>query len=277
MAARLPETVRRVLKAASRLGYAARGFVYLCVATIAFLAALDLAPKPSGATDAMALWARWTAGLVLISALAVGLAGFSAWRFVQALFDADHHGASPKGLAVRLGQAVSGVIYGVLAFSMLELLDGLEDIGEADETDSARTLAAEVLALPHGDWIMLAAGLGLFGVGIGNVVQGLMQDFAKRLNCSPRMCRWSVPLARAGYVGRGLATLPLGLYLFRAGLDVRASEARSWADALQSLEGQPFGHFILALVAGGLAAFGLFGLFEAIYRRIEAPRRLEPA
>lgn len=191
------------------------------------------------------------------------------------MFDADHHGTSPKGWAIRVGQAVSGVVYGVLAWSALELLDGFEDIGEADETDSAQTLAAEVLAFPHGDWIMIAGGLALFAVGIGNLVQGARQDFAKRLDCSDDICRWAVPLARAGYIGRGLATFPLGVFLFRAGLEVRSSEARSWADAMQAIEGQPFGPVILALVAGGLIAFGLFGLVEARYRRIEAPKRLK--
>lgn len=196
---------------------------------------------------------------------------------MQAVFDADDHGTSPKGWAVRLGQAVSGFVYGALAWSTLELLDGFEDIGEADETDSARTMTAEVLAFPYGDWIMIAAGLALFAVGIGNIVQGARQDFAKRLECSVDVCRRVVPLARAGYIGRGLATFPLGVFLFRAGLEVRSSEARSWADALEAVERQPFGSVILALIAGGLIAFGLFGLVEARYRRIEPPKRLETA
>ena len=205
------------------------------------------------------------------------LAAFAGWRFLQAVFDADNHGTSPKGWAVRLGQAVSGLVYGGLAWSALELLDGLEDIGEADETDSAQTMTAEVLAFPYGDWIMIAAGLALFAVGIGNLIQGAKQDFAKRLDCSRDICRWAVPLARVGYIGRGLATFPLGVFLFRAGLEVRSSEARSWADALEAVESQPFGSVILALIAGGLIAFGLFGLVEARYRRIEPPKELKPA
>jgi len=84
-------------------------------------------------------------------------------------------------------------------------------------------------------------------------------------------------MARAGYIGRGLATLPLGLFIFRAGIDARSSEARDWAGALQAVEAQPLGSLILSLVAGGLIAFGLFGLAEAVFRRIESPTRVEPA
>ncbi|MES2033804.1 MAG: DUF1206 domain-containing protein [Pseudomonadota bacterium] len=262
---------------ASRLGYGARGLVYLGVGGIALLAALDLTPRASGASGAIEAWASWPLGLLLIAGVAAGLAAFAAWRFVEAAFDADNHGVSPKGIAIRVGQAISGVVYAALAWSTLELLDGFEDIGEADESDSARTLAAEALALPYGDWILIAVGVALLGVGVGNLVQGAFQDFAKRLDCSDALCRIAVPFARLGYIGRGVATLPAGVFLLRAGLDVRSAEARSWGDALQTLEGQPFGSVILGAVALGLVAFGLFGLFEAVFRRIKAPATLAVA
>lgn len=276
MAARLPQKARKALETTSRFGYAARGLVYLSVGAIAFMAALDLTPKAKGTGGAIEAWAQWPLGLALITAVAVCLIAFSIWRFLQAAFDADHHGLDAKGLAVRAGQAISGVVYGALAISTLELLDGLEDVGEADESDSARTFTAEVLQLPYGDWIMIAVGLALVGVGVGNLIQGAMQDFAKRLDCSEALCRWAVPLGRIGYIGRGLATLPAGVFLVRAGLEARSSEARSWGDALQALEAQPYGSLILGAIAAGLIAFGLFGVFEAFYRRIEAPRTLDP-
>ena len=276
MRLQLPRSWRDRLELASRLGYAARGAVYLTIGVIAVLAAADLTPRPAGTGDVLELWAKWPLGLFLISALAACLLAFSGWRVLQAVFDADRHGATPKAWAIRAGQAVSGVVYGALALSALELLDGLEDIGEADETDSARTAAAEILAWPHGDWLVIAGGLVLLAVGVGNLAQGVLHDFGKRLHCGPEVCRWVVPLGRAGYIGRGLATLPLGIFLLRAGWEVRASEVRTWADALQTVEAQPFGSVILTAVALGLIAFGLFGVVEAVFRRIDAPRDLSP-
>lgn len=265
----------RALELASRLGFAARGLVYVSVGAIALMAALDLTPRAAGAKAAVAAWAEWPAGLLLIWSTAIGLIGFSVWRGLQAVFDADRHGTSAKGWAVRAGQAISGVVHSALAFSLLELLDGLEDIGEIDEDDSAQTQAAALMELPHGDLMLIGVGLFILAVGAANIIQALFKDFSKRLRCTPKVCRWAVPLGRAGYFGRGVAMAPLGLFLVRAGQETRASEAQGLGMALQTLEAQPFGGWILALTALGLVAFGAFALVEARFRRIDVPDDLE--
>ena len=255
----------------ARIGYAARGAVYLGLGAIALLAALDLTPRAKGARGVLETWAAWPLGSLLITLIASGLTGFAFWRGVQAVFDADRHGGTLKGWAVRAGQALSGVVYGGLAWSALELLDVFEDVGEADETQDIHQFAEAILSWPGGDRLLILAGLVVLGFGIGNVVQGLMQDFAKRLSCDADTCARVVPLAKFGYAARGLATLPLGAFLVVAGLEVRASQARSWGDALQIVEQQPAGAGILCLVAMGLVAFGLFGFVEALSRRIQPP------
>ncbi len=275
------KTVRRLnvskaIELASRIGYAARGLVYLSIGSIVLLAALDLTPRAKGASGVMRAWAEWPLGWALIGGIGVGLASFAAWRILQAVFDADRHGRSPKAWAVRTGQAVSGLVYGGLALSAFELLDELEDVGEVDEEQTVHHTARTVLDLPYGDTLLIAAGLVVLAFGVGNVVQGLVQDFGKRLKCDDRLCRVVVPLAKAGYGARGLASLPLGVFLVMAGVQARAGEARSWGGALQAVERQPFGGSALCLVAAGLIAFGLFGLVEARYRRIRPPPEITP-
>jgi hypothetical protein len=208
---------------------------------------------------------------VLIWLTASGLFGFTFWRVLQAVFDADRHGRSPRGLGVRLGQAVSGVAHGLMAWSLYGLLDGLGDLNEADDTDSTQAVAATILAIPHGDLLLIAVGAVVLAFGIGSIGQGLFQSFAKRLGCSARACRMAVALARVGYVGRGLAFAPVGFFLISAGLQARATRAHDFAGALQAVEDQPFGSAVLGLAAAGLIAFGLFAFFEAGFRRIVVP------
>ncbi|MND00708.1 hypothetical protein D3C83_194200 [compost metagenome] len=64
----------------------------------------------------------------------------------------------------------------------------------------------------------------------------------------------------------------MGFFIAEAGLDARAGAVRSLGGALQTLETQPFGSWVLSLTALGLVAFGLFSLVEARYRRMRVPR-----
>lgn len=263
-----------MLEGAARLGYAARGLVYCGLGAIALLAALDLTPQARGAKGVLETWAGWPLGHVLIGAVGCGLTGFAVWRAIQAVFDADRHGTSPKAWAIRAGQAISGLVYGGLALSAFELLDVFEDLGEADETQDLRRTSAAVLDAPYGDQLLILAGLVVIGFGVGNVIQGLAQDFGHRLACDKAWRERFAPLAKVGYAARGLATLPVGVFLVLAGLQARADEARSWGQALQTVEQQPFGGLVLGVLATGLVAFGLFGFVEARYRRISPPQDL---
>jgi hypothetical protein len=257
-----------LLQLTARVGFLARSVVYLSVGVLALLAAAGASPKASGVIDAMAAWGQWPAGIALIWLTAYGLIGFAVWRGLQAFFDADGHGRGLNGLSVRAGQAISGVAHAILAWSLLNLLDGAEDLHENDDRDETQAVAAQILGLPHGDLMLLATGATILAFGLGSVVQGLFQPFAKRLGCTARACRWIVPLARTGYVGRGLSFAPMGYFLAKAGWGAHALSAHDFSGAFAAVEAQPGGHLVLAAAALGLIAFGVFALFEAALRRI---------
>lgn len=274
---RLPWTRKKASKPAlalewaARAGYASRGFVYISIGGLAASSAIELARAPTGAKGAVAALAEWPLGQVWAAMVAVGLIGFALWRALQSLFDADRQGTDPKALASRAGQAISGIVYGALAWSILELLDELEDYGEADETETAQQGAAQLMALPFGSWLLLIVGLFVLGIGIAGVVQAFRTDFGKRLGCKNGTKRWACMVGRVGYGMRGLAFLPLGYTLARAGWDAQVSEVRNLGGALQALEAQPFGSAVLFVTGLGLAAFGLYAVLEALWRRIEPP------
>lgn len=261
---------RALLELASRVGYVARGAVYLSVGVIALMAALDLTPRAAGVVGAMRAWGEWPAGLMLIVLAGWGLMAFALWRGLQAVFDADGHGSSLRALAIRGGQAISGFVHAALAYSAFELADGLEDIHELDEDGETQRAVAAVLGLPGGDLVLIVVGGFILTVGVANILQALFYDFTKRLR-SPDAWRWAVPLGRTGYLGRGVAFAPMGFFILESGLDARATQARSLGGALQTLEAQPFGSLVLSLTALGLIAFGLFSLVEARYRRMIIP------
>lgn len=265
---------------AARVGYGARGFVYLSAGLLTLLAATDRIGDAVGTGGAAGWLAEQPFGRLWLVLLGVGLWAFVGWRALQAVFDADHEGADLKGWATRAGQALSGVFYGVLAAGVFEYLD---EVGEAasaaaDQAESVaenQEKAAMLLGLPFGGALLATAGLAILAVGIGNIVRAFRDDFDTALACPESFCRPATILARTGYAARGFAYLPLGVFVILAGLHARAGEVTSTAGALDALEAQPGGSWILGLTAAGLVAFGAFAFVEARWRRIRAPRELD--
>ena len=264
----------RLLEAACRAGYAARGAVYLSIGAIALLAALDRIPRSEGALGALEAWADWPFGALLLWLTGLGLYGFAGWRALQALFDADRQGRSMKALANRAGQAISGLVYGAMAVSVFGLLDALEDLREVDDRAKTEAGIQQALQMPSGELIVLVVGLFVMAVGVGNIVQGVFKDPSRDLRCGGETARWLRILARVGYAARGVVFLPTGALLVLAALHARGADSQGLGAALDFLERLPFGSWILGFAALGLAAFGLFALAEARFRRMSVEQAL---
>ncbi len=265
-----------LLEWAARIGYGARGLVYVSIGIVALMAALDMTGDAVGSTGAVALVAEQPFGRLWLILLGLGLWAFVSWRVLQSVFDADREGTSSKALMLRAGQAASAVFYGLLASTVFELLDEFERSAAPDDVAENQEKAASLLALPLGHWLLLGVGLIVLGVGVGNIIKGIKADFSEALSCSAEVCKRVSPIARAGYVARGLAYLPLGVFVTLAGWRASTAEVTAFGEALDALERQPGGSWVLGLTALGLIAFGLFAFVEARYRRIRPPHDLTP-
>jgi len=259
----------------ARIGYGARGFVYLSVGVLVLLASFDLIGAAVGTKGALAWLAQRPLGRLWTLLVGLGLCAFVMWRVLQSIFDADREGVSMDGLGTRMSQLFSGFSYAALAFAAFSLLAGAPDDPARDGVARSREQAAAILALPFGQWLLVAGGLAIFGIGLSNIVKAWREDFTEYLACSARLCRRVAPLARTGHMARGLAYLPLATLVVLAGLDDRASEVTSFGSALDAVERQPAGPWILTLTALGFVAFGAFSLVEARFRRIRPPRELK--
>ncbi len=270
---RFPE-MEEALEAMSRIGFAANGFVYVSVGILMLAAAIGMrgqAVDPNGVLYVLAQQPFGRLWLILIGA---GLWAFVGWRGLQAVFDADREGSDLNGMAVRTTQAFSGLAYAILASGVFELLDEVGPGMGAEQLAENQEKAATLLGLPFGGVALILIGLAIAGVGVGNIVMGIVNDFAARLACSKTVCRWVLPLARIGYVARGLAYLPLALFVTLAGWRAQASQVETFGTALQALERQPGGPQLLGLTAVGLIAFGAYAFVEARFRRVRVPPEL---
>lgn len=259
---------------AARVGFGARGFVYLSVGMLTLLGILDVAGEAVGTGGALAWLVTRPFGRVWLILVILGLAAFVMWRLLQAIFDADNEGKDREGLMTRVGQFFSAAGYAAMAFGAAGLLFDKPENARVEGMTASRETAETIVSLPWGNWLLAAGGLAIVGIGVANVIRAWREDFTEHLACSESLCRKVAPLARWGYMARGLAYLPLGAIVALAGLQARPDDVTSLGAALETVERHPGGPWALTVMALGLMAFGVFSFVEARWRRIRPPREV---
>lgn len=259
----------RILILLARAGYAARGIVFIIVGALAFLAALGPRGEAPGTRGALQELLAQPFGDALLAVVAVGLLAFALWRFVQGGADVDRHGSDAIALIIRAALIVSGIVYLALLTFAVSLLLG--NGGGAGEDAAARDWTARLMAMPFGRWLVAAVGLGVVVTGFATAFKGWKGKFERRLDLPAHARSWAVPVSRFGLVARGFVFALVGGFVIVAAWSFNADEARGLAGALAMLQRQPHGWLLLGVTAAGLAAFGVYGLIEAFWRRIDPP------
>lgn len=256
-------------RALARFGYAARGVVYVIVGALAVTAAIGGGGRTTDTKGAVQTLLAQPLGYVLVALIAIGLVAFSLWRATQAIADADRHGTGAKGLTIRGGLLVSAVTHLLLAVfaASLVLGDGGASGGSSGD-GSTQTWTAWLMAKPFGRWLVGLVGVAVIGAGLAQIVKGWTAKFEKRLQVDQSKLRWATPISRFGLLARGFVFLIIGGFIALAAYNYDPQQARGLAGALETLQGQPYGQILLAVVALGLVAFGLYCFIEAAWRRV---------
>lgn len=245
----------------ARVGYAAKGVVYLLVGYVAVRAAMaDGAPTggPGALREALIAGGPW---LVLL--IGAGLLAHVVWRVVQALLDPENPGADLRP-GVRAFHLLSGLFYGSLAITAYHLWQGRRDSADNGEEH----FAAMLMAQPFGRWLVGLVGVAIVAYGIHQFVAAWRGDVARHLGIRDAgRHRFVVAIGRFGTAARGVVLGVVGSFFIDAARRFDPNQAGGTEEALRWLGND----WLLALLALGLASYGLFQLAKARYRVIEAP------
>ncbi len=251
----------------ARLGFAARGLVYLLVGIFALDAALN-GGRPSDNQGVMGTMADAPVGRVLLLLCALGFAGYAFWRLAEAALDPELRRQNMKGRLERVGYALSGLIHIGLAVAAVKLAMRQQPSPNGSPGDqTAQSWSAWLLDQPAGPALLIVVGIGLLATAAAQAVKAYKASFDELSGDvpAPRQVRW---MGRVGYAARALVFAMMAWFLVNVVVQHDPNEAGGIGAALRQLREQEHGALLLLIVAIGLALFGLFSLVEARYRRL---------
>lgn len=262
--------MREWVERLARVGFAAKGVVYLVLGGLALRFALGEGGRLTDPHGAVAGLLATPYGRPLVGTLAAGLALYAGWRFLEAFADTNRKGSDRKALLARAKSGISGAVYGILAVDAAILVFGSRG-GSSSPADLPSTLVGGTLA----QWAALLVAAALIGYGAVQFRHALATRLGDQLSAGRverHAGRWVVLISRIGLGGRAIVLAAMGVTLGRRALaSASAAAATDTGDSLRLIGALPTGEWLLVGVAAGLIAYGIFQLVHARYRRITAP------
>ena len=255
----------------ARAGYVAKGVVYCLVGLLAVLAAFGNGGETTGSKGAIRNLLGQPFGVVLVSMLAIGLAGYALWLFVQAIADPEHKGSDAKAIAVRIGRFFRGLLHVSLVVAAVGMVTGRGSGGDGESSINRWT--AQLMSMPMGRWLIGIAGACVVAYGAWQLWRAWRADIDKMLSLGEMPAdarRPIVQMSRFGIGARGVVFGVIGLGLILAAWHTDPNEAVGVGGALNWLAAQAYGPWLLAIVAAGLIAYGFYEFVRARYRVIRA-------
>ena len=246
----------------ARLGYTARGVIYLIIGGLALLAMSGNGGKTTGSKGALSSLRNEPFGDTIIIALIAGLLCYSVWRTIQSIKDSDNHGTGFKALAIRGGLLISAITHLSLAYWATTLIIG-------DSSSSSNSTSDSLLSHTMGQILFSVVGICVFGAGIAHFIKGWKAGFEKHMAIPMSHRYWAKPVCQFGLISRGLVYCIIGSFIFFSAWYLTSKDIESIGAALEWLRVQPFGSWLLGFTAVGLFAFGIYSILEACFRRIQ--------
>jgi len=228
--------------------------------------AIQLALGRGGeATDregALRTIAHHSLGRAIVIALAAGFACYALWRLSQVV--------SERKATKKIGSLGKAAVYGALCAAAVSILLG-EGNGGAGSSNKEKEATAGILGWPAGKWIVYAIACAVAGAAVWNFWRGVSRRFLKQLKTgemSAGVRKWATRIGVAGLLARAVVFALIAWFFFKAASDYDANKAQGLDGALRKLAHESYGTWLLAIVAAGLFAYGLFCLIQARYREV---------
>lgn len=246
----------------ARGGLVAIGVVHILIGVIAINVAAGVKGDPSQA-GALAAVAATPGGFLLLWIAAIAMFGLAFWQFTEAAWV-----TAPRRhtLAMRrLTDAGKAIGFAVVGFAALIVALG----GKTSNSGAFRKLSELLIQTPGGITVLIAAGLVVGAVGVAHLFRGITRRFREEiLPLTGFRLALVLTLGLAGHLAKAVALIIVGALAIGAAIFADPHRLTGVDGALRYLATVPFGQFLLAFVALGFIAYGLYLFARALYMRL---------
>jgi hypothetical protein len=247
----------------ARAGYAVNGLLHILIAAIVIQVVVGRGGEADQAGALQAV-AQAPLGGVMLWIGVVGYAGLTVWQLLDAVAG-YRPGAKADAVSVadRLKDTGKAAVYAVLAWTTWKFASG----GSTDSGKTTSDFTTALMSAPAGQVLVGAVGAGVVAVGGYHIWKGATKKFLEDLDDNaPGALGRAVRVAGVvGYVAKGVALAIVGGLFGWAAWTTDPKDATGLDGAVRSLADEPFGSTILAVIAAGFVAYGLYSMARARY------------
>jgi hypothetical protein len=250
----------------ARVGLAARGLVYVLIGILALQIAFVDRAEQADQQGAFQTLAQNGFGKAILWLVILGFVGYGLWQASEAAWGHRREPDDRKRTANRIESAIKAAIYLILAVVAFRVVTGTSRSGQGGEQ-----VTAKLLQLPGGQLLVALAGVAIVAAALLLAWRGLRTKFEEHLDLAelgPGARSALINLGKVGYVARGIVFALVGILVVVAAVTFDPDKARGMDAALRQVAAQPYGPWLLSLMALGLMCFGVYSFAESRYRRL---------
>lgn len=255
---------------AGRVGHVAKGIVYGIAGILTLLAAFNMGGQKAGKIQVIEFLQKQPFGNVLLILMAIGLACYAFWRFVQSIQDPQNKGNDTEGKVKRTGYFISALLYLALAgYAIMQVLGSSSSSGS-----SQQGVVASLLQSNFGVIVVILIAVALFGKALYQFYRVYKGDFTKNIRSNEIPVHKAETIVKnagyAGFISRGILIGIVGYFFLQAALQSNPGTIQGSTGAFSFIQQSTAGPWLMALVAAGLICYGVFMLIVARYKNFYA-------
>jgi hypothetical protein len=258
----LPET-KKWVEHFARFGYAAKGTIYVLVGTLSAIAAFGTGGKTAGRKGAFLEIAQQPYGKILLGIVALGFVGYGVWRFIQSVQDAENKGKDARGILIRVGYVLSGLLYLYFAYFAYQLIS----VSKSNQGGS-KFLIAQILDWSAGQFLVGILSLIVLAKGIYQIYKvssGVYKQDVKDSKMRNEIKKAYRTIGQFGLIARAVVFGIISFFLAKAALTSSATQAKGTSGVFRFLT-DTGGPVLMGIIALGLLAYGIFEFVKARYK-----------